>query len=221
MPSETSAQMSLKDPDVALMLRVRDHADDAAFAELVDRHRQKLVGIMHHILGNLEEAEDVSQEVFIRIYRARSTYHPQAKFSTWLYTIAHNQALNALRSRARKPSVALNTNESGSMGHRPEEQILADSGPAPSGQMRQAELATIIRQALDTLNERQRMAVVLNKFNEMNYAEIATVMGLSTKAVKSLLSRARASLRDALQPYLEKDSTFLPYMNQANAEPEE
>src|SRR6476620_5829938 len=95
---QTSSQMALRDPDIRLMLRVR--ADDAAaFAELVQNYQQRLVGIMHHLVGNAEEAEDLAQEVFLRVYRNRKKYTPQAKFSTWLFTIANNLALNALRNQ--------------------------------------------------------------------------------------------------------------------------
>jgi RNA polymerase sigma-70 factor, ECF subfamily len=209
--SETSAQMAVRDPDVRLMLRVRDAGDSAAFGELVERYQRRLIGILHHLVGRADEADDLAQEVFLRVYRTRGRYHPRAKFSTWLFTIANNLALNALRSRRRKPSVPLPPQESGPLGPRPAENLVTARSPAPAQRMQQQELAAIIRGALETLNERQRMAVVLHKFEEMNYAEIADVMGLSTKAVKSLLSRARAALRDALQAQLAADSTFLPF----------
>src|SRR4051812_33785733 len=206
----TSAQMALRDPDVRLMLRVRDADDAAAFEQLVDNYRHRLVGILHHILGNADEAEDLAQEVFLRVYRTRKRYHAQAKFSTWLFTIANNLALNALRSRQRKPTVPLPAQESGPFGARPAEQLVADAGPPPGHRLAQQELAAVIREALTGLNERQRMAVVLNKYEDMNYAEIAEVMGLTNKAVKSLLSRARCRLRDALIAYLAVDSAFIP-----------
>ena len=221
MSSETSAQMAVRDPDVRLMLRVRDAGDEAAFGELVERYQQRLVGIMHHLVGRSDEADDLAQEVFLRVYRTRKRYHPQAKFSTWLFTIANNLALNALRSRRRKPAVSLPPQESGPLGARPAEQLLAARSPAPGQRLQQQELAAIIRTALESLNERQRLAVVLHKFEEMNYAEISEVMGLSTKAVKSLLSRACAALRDALQAQLAADSTFLPFQRSANGESDE
>ena len=160
---------------------------------------------MHHLLGNNEEAEDMAQEVFLRIYRSRKKYTPTAKFSTWLFTIANNLALNVLRGRSRKPTVALDPHDSGPLGPRPAEQLVVDKQYTPAHGLRQKELTQVIRKALDELNERQRMAVVLNKFEEMNYAEIADVMGLTTKAVKSLLSRARMSLREALRGYIYMD----------------
>ncbi len=186
------------------MLRVRND-DNAAFAELVELYHPRLVMVMHHLVGNAEEAEDLAQECFLRVYRGRKRYHPQAKFSTWLYTIANNLAINHLRSRQRRPSVPLNLRDSGPLGPRPAEQIVLDRGAQPHQRIQQQELAGIIQQALETLNERQRMAVVLNKFEDMNYAEIAEVMGLTPKGVKSLLSRARDNLRDVLKNYIFMD----------------
>jgi RNA polymerase sigma-70 factor (ECF subfamily) len=198
---ESSAQLALRDPDVRLMLRVRE--DEAgAFAELVEQYQHRLVAVMHHLVGNAEEAEDLAQEVFLRVYRARKKYHPQAKFSTWLFTIANNLALNSLRSKQRKPVVPLNVTESGPLGSRPEEQLVQDRGKQPVQHLQQQELAAVVQRALEGLNERQRMAVVLNKFEDMSYEEIAQVMNMTTKAIKSLLSRARSNLRVALQDYI-------------------
>jgi RNA polymerase sigma-70 factor (ECF subfamily) len=176
-----------------------------AFEELVERYQQRLVAVLHHLVGNAEEAEDLAQEVFLRVYRARKKYRARCKFSTWLFTIANNLALNALRSRQRKPVVPLNTRDSGPLGPRPAEQLVQDSGHQPVQRMQQQELAALVRQALEGLNERQRMAVLLNKFEDMNYAAIGEIMGLSTKAVKSLLCRARTNLRAALQNYIYMD----------------
>jgi RNA polymerase sigma-70 factor (ECF subfamily) len=219
----TSAQMALRDPDVRLMLRVRDADDAAAFGELVERYQHRLVGILHHLLGQAEGAEDLAQEVFLRVFRTRKRYHPQAKFSTWLFTIANNLALNALRSRQRKPTVPLPAQDSGPLGARPAEQLVVDRAGPPSQHLQEMELAAVVRQALEGLNERQRMAVVLNKFEDLNYAEVAEVMGLTPQAVKSLLSRARCRLRDALTAYLAVDSAFLPRLApgpDGDAEPE-
>jgi RNA polymerase sigma-70 factor (ECF subfamily) len=206
---KSSTQLALRDPDIRLMLRVRD--DDAgAFEELVELYQQRLVALMHHLVGNAEEAEDLAQEVFLRVYRSRKQYRPRSKFSTWLFTIANNLALNALRSRQRKPMLSLPAQDSGPLGPRPAEQLVRDRGSGPMRRLERQELAERIRQALEGLNERQRMAVVLNKFEDMNYAEIAEVMGLTTKAVKSLLSRARENLRAALSSYIYMDGERVP-----------
>jgi RNA polymerase sigma-70 factor (ECF subfamily) len=206
---ETSQQMALRDPDIRLMLRVRDD-DVTAFEELVELYQHRLVAVMAHLVGNKEEAEDLAQEVFLRVYKARKKYRPRSKFSTWLFTIANNLALNSLRSRQRKPVVPLPPQDSGPLGARPAEQLVPDRGSGPMQRIQKKELAAVIRQALDGLNERQRMAVVLNKFEDMNYAEIAEVMGLTTKAVKSLLSRARVNLRTALVGYVFMDGQPIP-----------
>src|SRR5580700_7865528 len=186
------------------MVQVRNDVV-GAFETLVERYQNRLVGILFHLVGNREEAEDLAQEVFLRIYQARKRYRPRAKFSTWLFTIANNLALNSLRSRQRRPVVPLNLAESGPLGPRPAEQMVRDPGTGPQQRVQKQELAERISKALDTLNERQRMAVVLNKFEDMNYAEIAEVMGLTTKAVKSLLSRARENLGVALSGYVYMD----------------
>jgi RNA polymerase sigma-70 factor, ECF subfamily len=207
---QTSAQMAIRDPDIRLMLRVRDD-DQAAFSQLVENYQHRLVGVMHHLLHNAEEAEDLAQEVFMRVYRTRKRYTPKAKFSTWLFTIANNLALNALRNRQRKPVVALDVHDSGPLGPRPAEQLVHNfRDAAPSTSLQQAELATRIRVALGKLNDRQQLAVILNKFEDMGYAEIAEVMGLTSKAVKSLLSRARARLREELQDYIYMDGEPVP-----------
>jgi RNA polymerase sigma-70 factor (ECF subfamily) len=206
---ESSGQLALRDPDVRLMQRVRED-DPGAFEELVESYQHRLVAVLHHLVGNAEEAEDLAQEVFLRIYRARKKYRARSKFSTWLFTIANNLALNALRRRQRKPAVPLNVRDSGPLGPRPAEQLVRDRASQPSQHLQQQELAEVIRRALDGLNERQRMAVLLNKFEDMNYAEIAEIMGLRVQAVKSLLSRARMNLRAALQDYIYMEGEPVP-----------
>lgn len=202
MTGATTAMMALRDPDIRLMVRVRDNDDRLAFEELVERFQHRLVGIMHHLVGNREEAEDLAQEVFLRVYRTRQKYSPSAKFSTWLFTIANNLALNSLRDKKRKPTIPLAIRDSGPLGPRPQEQLAVDAAVPPGHYLQQSEMAEVIRKALDDLNDRQKMAVVLNKFEDMGYAEIAEVMELTPKAVKSLLSRARQKLREVLQPYV-------------------
>ncbi len=206
---ETSAQLSVRDPDVRLMIAVRDDVA-GAFEELVEAYQHRLINVMQHLVGRTDEAEDLAQEVFLRVYRSRKNYRARCKFSTWLFTIANNLGLNWLRGRQRKPVVSLPAQDSGPLGPRPAEQLVADRDGPPSRRLQQEELSDVVRRALDTLNERQRMAVVLNKFEDMNYAEIAEVMNLSTKAVKSLLNRARTNLRQALAAYVYMDGEPVP-----------
>ncbi len=200
--SESSAEeYSLRDPDVRLMLRVRD-GDATAFEELVLRYQNRLLTVLEHLTGRRDMAEDLAQEVFLRVYRARQRYMPQARFSTWLFTITHNVASNAKRSLARRREVNIEPADSGPM--EPLAQLaLAASGQMPTRQADKSEVCHVVRSAVASLNERQRMAVLLSKFEGMSYADIGEVMQVSPQAVKSLLSRARGALRDALTPYLE------------------
>jgi RNA polymerase sigma-70 factor, ECF subfamily len=205
--SESSARRYALDPDVRLMLEVRN--DNAtAFEELVARYQGRLVTVLRHLVGSPEQAEDVAQEVFLRVFRARKSYAPEAKFATWLFSIANHAASNAVRDRSRRREVALPARDSGPLGAHPlEKMLLASSGQMPARQLDKAELRDVVRMSLETLSERQRMAVLLNKFEGMSYAEIAEVMEISTPALKSLLSRARENLRETLQPYFDHGAT--------------
>jgi RNA polymerase sigma-70 factor (ECF subfamily) len=203
--SESSAERyTTSDPDVRLMLRVRDD-DAAAFEELLLRYQNRLVTILEHLVGDRTEAEDLTQDVFLRVYRARKTYVPGSKFSTWLFTIANNVASNALRSSSRRREVHVAPPRADeSQGARLDEMAKAASGLMPARQLDKAEMRDIVRLAIESLNDRQRMAVLLSKFEDMSYADIADAMGLTPKAIKSLVSRARENLREVLAPYLER-----------------
>ena len=197
----TSRRYVLGDPDVRLMLQVRD-GSAAAFEQLVARYQQRLVTVLEHLVGSRDQAEDLAQEVFLRVFRARKSYVVQAKFSTWIFTIANNVASNALRSRARRREVTLRPQDSGPLGARPLDKILqASSGQMPARQLAKAEMRDVVRLAVAALGERQRMAVLLSKFEGMSYADIAETMQLTPQAIKSLLSRARGNLREVLEPY--------------------
>jgi RNA polymerase sigma-70 factor, ECF subfamily len=199
--SESSARKYALDPEVRLMLEVRDD-NAAAFEELVVRYQSHLVTVLRHMVGDADQAEDLANEVFMRVYRSRKTYEPGAKFATWLFTIAHHVAANALRTRSRRPEVMLGPAESGARGVTPLDVMLqASSGQMPARQLDKAEIRDMVRAAVESLGERQRMAVLLSKFENMSYADIAETMQLSTQAVKSLLSRARVNLQQVLEPY--------------------
>ncbi len=185
------------------MLEVRE-GNAIAFEELVSRYQARLLMVLRHLIGDPQQAEDLTQEVFLRVYRARESYEPGAKFSTWLYTIANHVAANALRSRSRRHEITLQTRDSGPMGARPLDTMLqASSGQMPARQLDKAEMREIVQMAMESLGERQRMAILLSKFEDMSYAEIGAVMDLTPQAIKSLLSRARENLREVLQPYFE------------------
>jgi RNA polymerase sigma-70 factor (ECF subfamily) len=185
------------------MLQVRD--DNAeAFEALVTRYEGRLLAVLRPLVARREQAEDLAQEVFMRVYRARKRYQPQAKFSTWLFTIANNVARNANRSQARRHEVNV-TGAAGDDDGPPaiDQMALAASGLMPARLLDKAERAEIVRLAIDVLNDRQRMAMLLSKFEGMSYVEIGETMGLSLQATKSLLSRARENLRLILEPYMQ------------------
>ena len=201
--SNSKAQKyELTDPDVRLMLQVRDD-NAAAFEQLVENYQTRLVSILEHLVPGRGQAEDLAQEVFMRVYRARKTYVPGAKFSTWLFTIANNVASNAIRQLVRRKEVHLQTSPSGQVPIRPLDNMAKEaSGLMPTRQIAQAELGQVVQMAIQSLNERQRMALLLSKFENMSYQDIADTMELTTQAVKSLLSRARNNLKDILEPYV-------------------
>ena len=192
-------QLEARDPDVRLMVQVRNDVV-GAFETLVERYQNRLVGILFHLVGNREEAEDLCQEVFLRIYKARKGYRPRAKFSTWLFTIANNLAVNHLRSKGRTKNMPIGGSGTDAEAVASVAQHLAGREGTPSAEMRQAELADVVREALAVLNEDQKLAVLLNKFEEMSYAEIAAVMGRSAAAVKSLLARRAISSANSSSP---------------------
>tara|TARA_R110002049_G_scaffold47902_3_gene138501 strand:- start:8006 stop:8638 length:633 start_codon:yes stop_codon:yes gene_type:complete len=199
------------DPDVRLMLRVKE--DDAgAFEELVRRYQARLVRLMHTIGPRRDMAEDLAQETFLRVYRARKRYEPGAKFSTWLFTIAGNVARNAARTLGRRREVnevdAPRKSDAPSGLQTISATALDASGMMPTRLVEGTERAEIVRAAVESLGERQKMALMLSRFENMSYIEIAEAMELSTKAVKSLLSRARVNLKEVLQPYI--DAGVLP-----------
>lgn len=192
----------LRDPDVQLMLRVRE-GDDDAYTELVTTYQDRLVAVFYHLLRDKEASEDLAQEVFLKIYRARQRYVPTAKFATYMFRVANNVASNWKRSKGRRKEVPMTARDSGPWGARPEENLLADkSGLMPGRLADRREMREMVRDAMEELSERQRMAVLLHKFEQMSYADIGEAMHLSPAAVKSLLSRAREQLRIKLEPYM-------------------
>lgn len=189
------------DPDVRLMLRVKED-DAAAFEQLVSQYQARLVSVLHNLVGGRDPAEDLAQDVFLRLFRARKRYEPGAKFSTYLFTIAHNVASNYRRTMGRRKEVQIKQDANSSRENFTLDKMAKEaSALMPTRILDNVESSEVVMLAIEALNERQRMAVLLCKFEGMSYAEIAEIMELSPQAVKSLLSRARANLRDALQPY--------------------
>lgn len=182
--------------DLALMVRV-GAGDHAAFRTLVERHQDAVVGTVAKMLGNPADAEDIAQQVFLRVWRHAKQYRPEAKFTTYLFTIARNLVFNETRRRSRRREVSTDEREESS-----HLQVAADPAGQPDAELLRDELQRAVDAAIAALPEVQRMAVVLRRFEQMPYEEIAVVLDLSLPAVKSLLFRARATLRDSLRDYL-------------------
>ncbi len=200
--TQTQGNPYLSDPDVQLMLLVKQ-GDDEAFAELVEAYQDRVVSIFANILEDPEAAEDLAQETFLRVYRARLGYQPTAKFATWLFRIANNLASNTRRKKNRRKEIQFGTGETGPLSTRPPEKNLAEkSALMPARMLDREEMQKMIRQAMETLNDKQRMAVLLNKFEDMSYTDIAETLETTPAAVKSLLARARENLREYLESYV-------------------
>jgi RNA polymerase sigma-70 factor (ECF subfamily) len=187
------------DPDVRLMLQVK-HGNPEAFSGLQERYTPRVFGYFCRLLRDRAEAEDLTQEVFLRLYRARDRYQPRARFATWVFHITQNVARNALRSRRRHPCVRLDPE--GTAGRALLEELLVDRGGSPGLPLERDELAGVVRAAVAELAGRQRTAVELHQFHDRTYAQVAAELDMSPKAAKSLLYRARNQLREALQPFM-------------------
>ncbi len=182
--------------DFTLMERI-GAGDHEAFRQLVVRHQNAVIGTVAKMLGNPSEAEDIAQQVFLRIWRHAKRYRPDAKFTTYLYTITRNLVFNETRRKSRKKEVSSDEREENS-----NRLIEANPDRQPDAELLQAELQRAVDDAIAGLPETQRMAVVLRRYEQLSYEEIAAVLGLSVSAIKSLLFRARTSLREALSGYL-------------------
>lgn len=202
---ERGAASAQVDPDVQLMLRVSEGEGDAlAFEQLMFLYQPRLLRVLRHIVGSESVAEDLVQDVFLRVWRARKRYQPTAKFATWLFHIANNVASNSLRDRNRRKEFQVQSGDPLSSAVVSLEQMAtASTGTMPTRQLDKVEREEIVRIAVEALNERQRMALLLSRFEHMSYEEIAKSMNLSIQAVKSLLSRARVNLKAILAPYIE------------------
>ena len=186
--------------DAAVMLRVKA-GDQSAFDYLVQKYRRPLVSFMYRMARNTAAAEDLAQEVFLRVYRSRASYEASAKFTTWLYRIATNLAVNHARdTRKERPEVMVSLDE-------PDEETgttfeLPDGGLDAEQQMVRRERMLAIRRKVEALPEQQRLAVIMHKYQQMDYKQIAAVLKISESATKSKLFRAYEALREQLKEYL-------------------
>ncbi len=187
--------------DVQLMLDVKA-GDQQSFELLLQRYRTPLVNFLYRMVRSREQAEDLAQEVFLRVYRAREDYEPSAKFTTWLFRIATNLALNSLRDhRYQKLEISMDAPivaDAEDGDERPME--VADEHPDIEQHLVEEARKKMIRHAIEKLPEKQRAAVLLHKYQELDYTEISKILRCSESALKSLLFRAYETLRVELAP---------------------
>ena len=186
--------------DAEVMLRVAS-GDDPAFDYLVEKYRRPMISFMYRMTHNQAVAEELAQEVFLRVYRSRQSYEASAKFTTWLYRIATNLAVNHARdTKHERPENTVNIDE-------PDTETgmtvdVADTGLNAEQTILRRERLAAIRQQVEALPERQRMAVLMHKYQNMDYKQIAAVLKLSESATKSLLFRAYETLRETLKQFI-------------------
>lgn len=189
------------DPGVQLMLAWQD-GDETAFDRLVVQYSAQVYALLTRFLGARQNREDLVQEVFLRVLRARDRYEPAARFSTFLYRITFNLAVNEAQRGAAKDEQLQRSMPAGEDGLGE----LADTNAVgPSRDLERQDVVHAVRSAIAALPENQRMALILSKYEELPHGEIAEVLGTSEKAVKSLVHRARETLRVVLAPYLQEE----------------
>ena len=197
--SDTEGE-SCDQENVSLMLRVKE-GDIKAFEQLVELHQGIMIGAAARMLGNLDDAHDIAQQVFIRVWKSAPRYEPSAKFTTWLFTIMRNLVFNETRRRTRRKEVPLeNENDDD-----PPRQYADLTSAGPDHLTQQDELEKALDQAIAALPEKQRLAVVLRRHEDMPYEQICEILKMSLPAVKSLLFRARTELRKHLSSHLGDD----------------
>jgi len=191
------AEFSSELEDLELMARVRG-GDAEAFTVLVERHQHRVVGTVAKMLGSPNDAEDLAQQVFVRVWKSAPRWEPNAKFTTWLLTITRNLVFNEVRRKNRARLVPLEEPDD-----RAPREFADHAVVSPDDALAASELERAINVAIQSLAEQPRMALVLRRYEEMSYEEIAVVLGTTVPAVKSMLFRARNELRERLSGWLE------------------
>jgi len=188
------------DPDAALMLRVKQ-GDTDAFTALVEKYKQPVMNLAFRTLRDATEAEDLAQNTFVQAWKSSKRYEPSAKFSTWLFTIARNLCLNEIRRRSRHPAESLDQTRDDNEDQ-PLHQVEDRRQASTPDQLLRGELERKVDEALAALPENQRIALALCREEELSYEEMAEVLDCSLSATKSLIHRARETLKQKLKPYL-------------------
>jgi RNA polymerase sigma-70 factor (ECF subfamily) len=186
--------------DAEIMLRAKA-GDQSAFDYLVQKYRRPMISFMYRMAHNAAAAEDLAQEVFLRVYRSRQSYEASAKFTTWLYRIATNLAVNHARdTRHERPEVTVSLDETNEESGATLE--LPDSGLNAEQDLVRRERMLAIRSKVEALPEQQKLAVIMHKYQQMDYKQIAEVLKKSESATKSLLFRAYETLREQLKEFV-------------------
>lgn len=190
----------IQDADAALMLKFKE-GDKAAFELLLDKYHNKIINFIYRFIREKTESEDLAQEVFLRVYRSAQDYTPKAKFSTWIYKIAKNLALNELRKRKLHRLFSLEGMLSTEEGEIPCQQI-DNNNISARAELEKQDLINAVEKAIDCLPANQKLAVILRRYDDLAYSEIAGIIGCSEPAVKSLLNRAKENLKEKLKFYV-------------------
>lgn len=193
----STAGKSGDDAEDIRLMELIGAADESAFEKLIERHQALVLGTVARMLGNNSEVEDIGQQVFIRVWKNAKRYEPRAKFTTWLLKITRNLVFNEMRRHKRHPLVVLEGESESD-----ERRFRDERSPTPAASLLHAELEASIAAAIAALPDTQRMAVILRRYEDLSYEEIADVLEQSVPAVKSLLFRARKELRARLKSYL-------------------
>jgi RNA polymerase sigma-70 factor (ECF subfamily) len=192
--------------DKALMVRIA-RGDEVALRDLIEKHQGAVYGTIAKMLGDPVEAQDLAQQVFVRVYRAAGSYRATAQFKTWIFTIVRNLVFNEHRRRSRAILISLHPSDNEQMysGSSADSDLPDTSNRTPGENMLQQEMLRKIDQAILALPDQQRLAIVLRRYDEFSYQQIAEILKTSVPATKSLLFRARETLRVALQDYLKSE----------------
>jgi len=183
-------------PSEDLMARIAK-GDDDAFEILVSRHQTSVLNLIYRFIGDRTQAKDLSQEVFIRVWQAAKTYEPKAKFTTWIYKITTNLCLNEIKSASRRRWFLFHRSDEDSKESI--EETFSDGSPTAEDLLFAKERTRQISEALQSLPENQRMAVILKRYDDLSYAEIAQIIGCSVSTVESLIVRAKGALQKKLK----------------------
>ncbi len=183
--------------DIALMAKIAI-GDEAAFARLIEKHQNTVVGTVTKMTNFSPDAEDLAQQVFLRIWKSAHRYQPTAKFTTYLFTIVKNLVFNHTKKNSRRKEQSLDEQE-----EEWHQQAAVDNSARPDQALAQAELQRTVENAISQLPEKQKLAVILRRQEKMPYEEMANILEISVPAVKSTLFRARSTLRKLLHPYLD------------------